>query len=233
MGLDSRALPIRRRQLDANLQSGPQMFMYRDLADRLARRDPGRTLDWGCGWGQVSALLLERGVDVTAFDFRPGLGGPQTEPLERYPEIVAQLSPDPVALPFEDGAFDTVLSCGVLEHVSDPDGSVAEIHRVLRLGGTFYVTNLPNRFSYTERAAKLLGLYYHGQLPEDEVYTRQTARALLERHGFDIRELRLAHMLPLTLGGPARPIWTASRILERIPGLNLVATSLELVALAR
>ena len=216
--------------LDANLRSGPQMLMYRALAKELARRRPGRLLDWGCGWGQVTKLLRDEGVDAVAYDYRPGLAAPMTERLERFPEIEAWLSSEPVALPFEAESFDTVLSCGVLEHVPDPDGSVAEIQRVLRPGGTFYVTNLPNRFSYTERAARLLGLYYHGKLPDDRVYTRRTARELLERHGFTVETARLAHMLPLTLGGPARPIWAVSNALERVPGLNLVATSLELVA---
>ena len=193
--------------LDANLRSGPQMLMYRALAKELARRRPGRLLDWGCGWGQVTKLLRDEGVDAVAYDYRPGLAAPTTERLERFPEIEAWLSSELVALPFEAESFDTVRSCG-----------------------TFYVTNLPNRFSYTERAARLLGLYYHGKLPDDRVYTRRTARELLERHGFTVETARLAHMLPLTLGGPARPIWAVSNALERVPGLNLVATSLELVA---
>lgn len=218
--------------LDANLRSAPQMLQYRALATDLARRRPGRLLDWGCGWGQVTALLREQGVEAVAFDYREGIPAPTVEPLERFPEIEAQLSPDPVEIPFEDRSFDTVLSCGVLEHVHDPDASLDEIRRVLRPGGTVYVTNLPNRYSYTERVARLLGLYYHGRLPNDQVYTRRTARDLLERHGFRIEELRLVHMLPLTLGGPGRPIWAASRALERIPGLNTVATSLELVAVS-
>jgi SAM-dependent methyltransferase len=209
------------------------MLQYRALANDLADRNPGQVLDWGCGFGQVTALLRERGIDVVAFDYRSDIEAPTTAQLERFPEIEAHVSPDPVRLPFEDGTFDTVLSCGVLEHVEDPDGSLDEIRRVLRRGGgTFYVTNLPNRYSYTERIARLLGLYYHGQLPNDRVYTRRTARELVERHGFRIQELRLVHMLPLTLGGPARLIWTASGALERIPGLNLAATSLEVVAVS-
>lgn len=217
-------------RLDANLRSGPQMLMYRSLARKIARRDPGRVLDWGCGWGQVTALLREAGVDTVAYDYREGLDGPTVAPLEPFPEIEAHLGSDPVVLPFEDGSFDLVLSCGVLEHVEDPDGNLDEIRRVLRPGGTFYVTNLPNRYSYTERIARLLGLYYHGQLPNDSVYTARTALQLLERHGFQVVELRRRHMLPLTVGGPARPTWALSCMLERIPGLNLAATSLELVA---
>lgn len=216
--------------LDANLRSEPQMLMYQALARDLARRRPGRLLDWGCGFGQVSALLRAEGVDVVAFDVRPGLVAPTRERLERFPEIEAHVSSDPVALPFETDSFDTVLSCGVLEHVEDPDGSLDELRRVLKPGGIFHVVNLPNRFSYTERIARLLGRYYHGQLPDDRVYTKRRARELFERHGFELREFRRAHMLPLTLGGPARPIWAASRALEHVPGLNLLATSLELVA---
>ena len=206
------------------------MLMYEELARDLARRAPGRLLDWGCGWGQVTALLRERDVHVVAFDYREGIDAPTVAPLELFPEIEAQFSAEPVALPFDDNAFDTVLSCGVLEHVPDPDGSVTEIRRVLRPGGMFYVTNLPNRYSYTEKVARLLGLYYHGQLPDDRVYSKRTAGELLERHGFQVKELRLVHMLPLTLGGPARLLWRASSALERIPVLNSVATSLELVA---
>jgi SAM-dependent methyltransferase len=216
--------------VDVNLRSGPQMLQYEALASDLARRSPGRLLDWGCGFGQVTAFLRERGVDAVAFDYRPGLAEPTTAPLERFPEIEAQLSPDPVKLPFEDGMFDTVLSCGVLEHVEDPDASLDEIVRVLRRGGMLYITNLPNRFSYTEKAARLLGRYYHGKLPDDRIYTARTARELLERHRLRVDELRRVHMLPLTLGGPARPTWALSSALERIPGLNFVATSLELVA---
>lgn len=216
--------------LDTNLRSGPQMLMYETLARELASRRPGRLLDWGCGFGQVSALLEAHGVDVVAYDVRPGLDAPTTERLERFPQIEAHLSSDPVVLPFASGAFDTVLSCGVLEHVEDPDGSLDEIRRVLRPGGTFFVTNLPNRFSYTERLARLLGRYYHGKLPDDRVYTKRSVRDLFARHGFTVSELRRVHMLPLTVGGPARPVWSTSRLLERIPGLNVVATSLEVVA---
>ena len=220
------------RTTDVHLRSGPQMLQYRALARSLAQRNPGRVLDWGCGYGQVTALLREEGIDVVPFDYREGLESPTVAPLERFPGIDVHLSSDSVVLPFDDEAFDTVLSCGVLEHVQDPDASLEEIRRVLRPGGMFYVTNLPNRYSYTERVARLLGLYYHGRLPNDRVYTRGTARELLERHRFQIQEIRLVHMLPLTLGGPARPIWTTSRALERVPGLNLAATSLEVVAVS-
>jgi len=209
------------------------MLQYEALVDDLARRGPGRVLDWGCGYGQVTSLLRNRGIDVVAFDYREDLAQATVARLERYPEIEAHLSPNPVALPFADDSFDTVLSCGVLEHVASPGASLDQIRRVLKPHGTFYITNLPNRYSYTEKIARLLGRYYHGQLPDDRVYTKRSAFELFQRYGFDVVEFRRVHMLPLTLGGPAGAVWRTSSALERVPGLNVFATSLELVTRTR
>jgi SAM-dependent methyltransferase len=218
--------------IDRHLRSGPQMLQYRAIARRIALEQQGPVLDWGTGFGQVAKLLADEGADVTPFEFRPDAPA-GVRPLERYPELSAHSSPDPVELPFADASFDAVLSCGVLEHVRDPDGSLEEIRRVLRSGGMFYLYNLPNRWAYTERIARLLGLYYHGKLRDDRVYTLRSARELLDRHGFEVRELRRAHMLPLVLGGPSRLVWRLSSALERVPGFNVVATTIEGVAVSR
>jgi ubiquinone/menaquinone biosynthesis C-methylase UbiE len=125
----------------------------------------------------------------------------------------------------------------VLEHVHDPDESLEEIKRVLRPGGTLYVFKLPNRYSYLERIARWIGLYYHGAEPNDRIYTKRTAYELIRSHGFQIKEFRRTNLLPLTLTGrwaeeAAGAIWLVNRALSRIPGLNLLATNLELVTIS-
>ena len=83
--------------------------------------------------------------------------------------------------------------------------------------------------------ARRLGLNYHGRLPDDTLWTTRSARETLERHAFEVVELRRANMLPLTLAGGlasrlAPAIWLLNRVLARLPLLNLLATNVEAVA---
>jgi ubiquinone/menaquinone biosynthesis C-methylase UbiE len=223
---------IESRGVDVNIRSGPQMREYVQIAERVAGERAGRVLDWGCGHGQITDLLRQRGVEVVAFDYRP-----ETEAaiirLPHFPDVEAHVSSDPVRLPFADDEFDTVLSCGVLEHVEYPEASLKELHRVLRAGGRLLVYKLPNRLSYLEAIARRAGMYYHGALPHDRVYDRRTATALIEAHGFRVDQFRRTNLLPLTIQHPlawrlAGPIWKLNRALRYLPGLSMLATNLEL-----
>jgi SAM-dependent methyltransferase len=189
------------------------MREYEAVADRIAADRPGNVLDWGCGFGQMTDLLLRRGVGVSAFNYAPEADGP--ERLDRYPHIEV-LSSHPYELPYADGEFDAVLSCGVLEHVECPDKRLSELRRVLRAGGV---------------------LYYHGMYPHDRVYDQRGAEALLQRAGFEVAESRLANMLPLTVTGGwawrlSAPIWALNQALARVPPVNRLATNIEIVAVS-
>lgn len=224
------------RPHDVNVRSGPQMREYMDIADRVAAEQLSPILDWGCGLGQVSHLLLERGLEVESFDFREG-AELHLETLPEFPDVSAQLSGDPVALPYPDGHFEAVLSCGVLEHVQHPEASLKELHRVLRPGGRLLIYKLPNRFSYLELIARAAGLYYHGRWFYDRMYDRKLALDVLKRNGFRVDAFRRTNMLPLTLTGAfasrnAERIWRLNQWLGRVPVANLAATNLELDATA-
>jgi len=227
----------RDRGPDVHLRAPAQLREYERAVDRIVADGPGRLLDWGCGYGQLSHMLKARGVDVTSIEWHPTIPEGEVRRLERYPDVEARYTQDPVRLPYEDGTFDAVLSMGVLEHVQQPEDSLDELHRILRPGARLYVYKLPNRHSYLEWIARRAGFYYHGQLEHDRVYTPATARALVEAHGFAVEELALANMLPLGLTGPItrRPRfvgawWRANRALARAPAVGRLATNVELIA---
>jgi SAM-dependent methyltransferase len=210
------------------------MEEYRAIARRIGADRPSSVLDWGSGHGQMTDLLSRAGLDVTAFEYRHG-AEEGLEPMGRYPHLSVLVSGDPRRLPFDDDSFDAALSCGVLEHVEDPDASLDELRRVLTPTGWIYVYKLPNRTSYLEAIARRTGMYYHGAFEHDRLYDRRSAAGLLQRHGFQVVDVRLANMLPLTLTGDlvnrlTRPLWAVNRALSAVPGLNRLATNVELVA---
>ena len=220
--------------MDAPVLAGAQRREYEAITRRIAADVDGRVLDWGAGLGQVTHLLTKAGVDVEAFDYdaRTDVVVPLAP---HFPELSVRRSSDPVTLPYPDESFAAVLSCGVLEHVKDPTGSLLEIRRVLRPGGTLYVFKLPNERSYLEWIARHVGLDYHGELPDDQLYTPTTARRLVESCGYRVSELRYANMLPLTLTSRwlqpfTGAIWTVSSSLAKLALIRTLATNIELVA---
>jgi SAM-dependent methyltransferase len=102
--------------------------LYELLAERLARIDPRRILDIGCGEGALRAALPARLAARTV-----GLDASATM-LRAHPPPLVQA--DATALPFVAGAFDVAVAVNVLDHLPETTAAIAEAHRVLANGGT-------------------------------------------------------------------------------------------------
>lgn len=100
---------------------------------------PGqRLLDVGCGPGFLSARLADAIApgEMAGIDFEPSQIAIAQEVAAQYGlENVTFQVADAMKLPFEDSSFDVVHLGGVLLHVPDIGGALAEAKRVLRPGG--------------------------------------------------------------------------------------------------
>ena len=101
-------------------------------------------------------------------------------------------------LPFPDDAFDASICVGVIEHVFDVYGIVAELARLVRPGG-YLIAGVPN-LGYVKHRAKVLvgGLPMTSQSSSPEAgwdgghlhyFTRKSFGSLLEWTGFEIHEV--------------------------------------------
>ncbi len=102
------------------------------LDDLFERAAPGSVLDVGCGEGVLTHEWAQRlgdgrivGIDLDDPKLRAEWAARRRENLEYR---VA----DATSLSFEDGEFDLAAAIEVLEHVPDPEATVAEMARVAR-----------------------------------------------------------------------------------------------------
>jgi 2-polyprenyl-3-methyl-5-hydroxy-6-metoxy-1,4-benzoquinol methylase len=127
-------------QQHGELVHAEHLARYR-LAAQLA---PGRrVLDVACGEGYGAALLAAAGASsVVGVD----LDEATVEHARARHGIEARVG-DVRSLPFEDGAFDLVVSFETIEHVEEPERALDELARVVAADG-LVVVSTPNASQY-------------------------------------------------------------------------------------
>jgi SAM-dependent methyltransferase len=105
----------------------------------------GRWLDCGCADGGYSGALRSAGAATVAGTDVEAERIARAQERWRDDDALEFVHAPAEALPFPSASFDGVFFNEVLEHVDDEARSLAEIHRVLRPGGTLAVL-VPNRY---------------------------------------------------------------------------------------
>jgi ubiquinone/menaquinone biosynthesis C-methylase UbiE len=136
--------------------------LFRSIAaDVAATAAPGaQLLEVGCGPGHLSMRLAgDHGLEVTGTDLDPAMIGRARANAARASQRIdrrpAFLVGDVASLPFADASFDLVVSTLSMHHWAEPTIGLAEIGRVLRLGGRALIWDM-----------RPGGLPFHRRMPD-------------------------------------------------------------------
>ena len=159
--------------------------IMRPFLDRLA--GGSRILDGGCGTGEWTAFLSERGFKVVGVD----ISEQTVQRLREWFPHLEFLRADLRHTAFESASFDAYFSWGTFEHFeSGLGGCLAEARRLIKPGGWLFVSvpfhnwRLILRDSLgRERQDERPQRFYQWRL------TRPELRRELELHGFEVHTI--------------------------------------------
>ena len=171
----------------------------------------GRLLDVGCSSGSLMAAAQRAGYEVAGVEL-----------YRTAAEYAAQRTGAPVVIgtlddvPFEADSFDAVVMSHVFEHVTDPNGTLTKLRRLLRPGGVLLLS-CPNYGSVLRR---VYGVNWYGLSPQFHMwqFTPASLARIVRAGGFDLelvssRECMAYEMEP-SVKGVAR--WALARAASAI-----------------
>ncbi len=147
-------------------------FLSRGLSPRA------RVLDVGCGRGVIFGPLADRGLELHGVEIR-------IEAVEGAdPRAEVSIAPRLAEAGYAAEFFDEVVIWHALEHVIDPRGTLAEVHRILRSGGRLVVA-VPN---FASAQARWSGAaWFHLDAPRHLYhFPLEALERLLEDLGFEV-----------------------------------------------
>jgi 2-polyprenyl-6-hydroxyphenyl methylase/3-demethylubiquinone-9 3-methyltransferase len=182
------------------LKSGmnpPRFGYFRDALTRQLGRQPEAlsVLDVGCGGGILSEEFAKVGCRVTGLD--PSV--PSLETARKHAAMegltIDYRQGSGEDMPFEEGSFDIVVCCDVLEHVNDLEKTLREVARVIKPGGMFCYDTI-NRTEESRKANIFAAQDFvlTSFFPKDthvweKFITPSEVLSLFEKVGFDNRDM--------------------------------------------
>lgn len=122
-----------------------------ELISLIPVENAKHVLDLACGTGDVCLAVSERfnSAEITGIDIAPAMLRLCEGRAQKTEAKIATVEGDIALLPFKDGAFETVTASYALRNSPMLASTIAEVHRVLKPGGTFLILDFSkssNRF---------------------------------------------------------------------------------------
>ncbi len=182
----------------------------------------GRAVEIGAGSGRLLCRVgLERPFALYALDYAAYAMRAVRENYRRAGLAGHALFGDASALPFRDGAFDVVLSGGLLEHFRDPAPIVREMARILRPGGLFYADIVPRKVSlyrWVERERMAREEHMAEGIFESSLSKRAWRDIVREAGLASVRIVSAGVHPPYTLRGHEELTWRYARFIRALDG---------------
>ena len=122
-----------------------QRFQTGWLKRKMPLEKGAEILEIGCGRGVGARLIVEAFQPSRLFAFDLDIDmiqkAKRSLPMDAG-ETISLFVGDALHLPFQKGSLDAVFGFGFLHHVVDWRGALAEIARVLRKGGAYFMEEL-------------------------------------------------------------------------------------------
>lgn len=174
---------------DTELYEAQHAFVWQlgaGLIEVLAPQPGERILDLGCGTGQLTHQIAERGADVLGVDASPEMIG---QARQNYPRLRFALQ-DGASMSF-DGEFDAVFSNAALHWITNAEGAADSMGRALRVGGRL-VLEMGGRGNIRQIHQALESAFRRHStkpLPAPRNYFPSVSEysTILETHGFEVR----------------------------------------------
>lgn len=167
---------------DKDIKGQHARSLYPVLLEKLSHIPFQSALDLGCGTGEMLKLILQA-------DHRKKLYGIDlSEEMlivarSKLPDQVKLLLGDSESLPFPDSSFDVVYCNDSFHHYPAPLNVLREVHRVLKLGGTFLLGDCWQPFI----GRVIMNVYMrHSKGGDVKIYSKEEVVSMLSQFFHDV-----------------------------------------------
>ncbi|MCP4269133.1 MAG: class I SAM-dependent methyltransferase [Candidatus Brocadiaceae bacterium] len=161
------------------------VYLHKKRYELAAKSISGEVLEIGCGFGYGTNLMakLNQNGNFTAIDIDKEVI--EFAKANNKRDDIKFVQMDATRLNLKNNSFDSVVTIENIEHVKDYGKYIQEIYRVLKNGGTLFLTT-PNDNRFFHRIYRILGCKIKYNKYHEHEFSLKEIKTLLKKNGFKI-----------------------------------------------